>query len=99
MVRDRCNVAESDVSSVLCESVGQAVSCLTNVQGRAERAGDAVNDVTGSSGEGDRDVLRTMKGTYEEGGIGELWASTAAWAVPEEAAKLGGGITEETVDH
>lgn len=51
LVRDSVVVTESDVSEVLCEPGSQAMSCFSNVQGRAERTKDVIDDVDRSTSE------------------------------------------------
>lgn len=55
---------------MLCELISEAVSSLTNVQRREKRAGDTVNGVTRSVGEGVSDLIGAMMVVYEDGGDG-----------------------------
>lgn len=80
------------------ESVGQAAPRLSDVQGLAERAGEAIYDVGRRAGEGVGDAIGSVMGAGEEGGVGEVRASAAAWAGAGERARLGGWVGEEAVD-
>lgn len=50
MVRDQSVIAESHVVNILCQQVCKAASNLSDVYRRAERAGDATNDLARSVG-------------------------------------------------
>lgn len=97
MAQERNVIAESNVSEVLREPVSQTTTRLTDVQRRVE-LGDTVNDIDRSAGKRFRDVIRTIMGTCENGGVGEAGANAAAWVGDGERDKLEDESLEETVD-
>uniref|UniRef100_A0A0L8GAX9 G-protein coupled receptors family 1 profile domain-containing protein n=1 Tax=Octopus bimaculoides TaxID=37653 RepID=A0A0L8GAX9_OCTBM len=97
MTRHRDIIAEFNILEVLRESVSQALSRLTDVQGRTERAGDSVNDVARSAGKGVIDMLGTMTGDCEGGGVGEVGASVTAWAGAGERASMNINVSGNSI--
>lgn len=73
-------IAESNVSEMIRELIIKLVHRLADVQGRTERLGNAVNDVAIGAGKGDNDMIKTMMGTYANGGAVEVGASAVVWA-------------------
>lgn len=71
---------------------------MTDVQRWTERVGDAIDDVVGRVSDGVVDIIRTMVGAYEYGGVGEVGASAAACAGAKKGTRLGGKVWRETVD-
>lgn len=67
---------------------------MADVQRRAERAGDVVNDVARSAGKGVGDMIVAC----EDHGLGEVGASVAALAGSGERASLRGEVWEETMN-
>lgn len=80
------------------EPVSQAASRLSDVQGIAERARDAIDNIAGGAGEGVDDGIGSMVGASEAGGVGEVRASAATWAGAGERAGLGGRVREGAMD-
>lgn len=78
--RDRGVIAEPVVSKVLRETMNQVVSRWTDVLRRTERIRDAVHAVASSACKGVSNMIRTMMDVCEDGDVGEIGASTAAWA-------------------
>lgn len=59
--RDRGFITESDISEVLHEPGNQSESCLTSVQGKTKRTGDALNYVTKSATKRVGDMMCTCE--------------------------------------
>lgn len=79
MAQERSVIVEYNVSELLSELVSQEVSHLTDVQGRAKKAGDAVIHVVKSASKRISAVIGRMMSAYENGGIGGVGSSAAAW--------------------
>lgn len=79
---------------MLCEQVNQAAFRLTDVQRKAERRGDAINEVTESTGKGVGDEIRTMVGACEDSAVGKCSSVERSRGMK----RLGDEVREETVD-
>lgn len=77
MARDRSDVTESHVSEMLCEPVSQVMSRLANVQGRAKRTRDAIDDVGRGTSKRVCDRKRTVMGFCEDSDASDLGACSA----------------------
>lgn len=53
-------------------------TCLTDVQRKARKVGNAVNDIARSTGKEVSDMIGTMLCAYEDDVVGEVGASAAA---------------------
>lgn len=78
MAQNQDVIAKSDASKAFRESVSQAVSHLTDVQRKLERAGNVVNDIVWTAGKGVSDMQRMMMDVCEDGCVGEIGASAAS---------------------
>lgn len=79
MVRGGGIFAESDDSRVLCKTLSQAASRLTDVLRRAKREG-IIRDVARSASKRVVDMIGRMVGACENGCVGEVGANAITWA-------------------
>lgn len=65
----------------------------TDVQRKAQRAGDAVKDITRCGGKVVGDMIGKMMDACKDGDVGD---AELMWARTGERVKLGGGVREES---